>query len=77
MSSALPGLDARAFNGTSARTRVGTCMSQFVLPGRLEGWPYVPCLRARTDRKAGLALGKRSAWLMLSMLRNSDAGLRF
>ena len=28
-------------------------------------------------RKAGLALGKRAAWLMLSMLRNSDAGLRF
>ena len=27
--------------------------------------------------KVGLALGKRAAWLMLPMLRNSDVGLRF
>ena len=42
-----------------------------------KGGPYVPCFRVRTGRKAGLALGERAGWLMLSMLRNSDAGLRF
>lgn len=45
--------------------------------GVSKGRPYVPCLRARADRKVGLTLDKRSAWLILPMLRNSDAGLRF
>lgn len=37
-----PGFDARAFNGTSARTRVEPCMLQFALLGSLERWAICP-----------------------------------
>lgn len=37
-----PGFGARAFNGTSARTRVEPCMPQFALPGSLERWAMCP-----------------------------------
>ena len=74
MSSALPGLDARAFIGARARSLV---CSSLRCQGVSKGGPYVPCLCVRAGRKAGLALGKRVAWLILPMLRNSDAGLRF
>ncbi len=37
-----PGLGARAFNGTSARTCVEPCMPQFALLGSLERWAMCP-----------------------------------
>ena len=47
-----PGLGARAFNGTSARTRVEPCMPQFALLGSLERWAICPMF-ARTGRPQG------------------------
>ena len=80
MLSALPGLGARCFNGAHVRgCEHGwslVCPS-LCCPGVSKGGPYVPCLRVRACRRVGLTLGKRAAWLMLPMLRNSDAGLRF
>ena len=45
--------------------------------GVSKGGPCVPCLCVRACHKASLELGKRAAWLILPMLRNSDAGSWF
>lgn len=53
-----PGLGARAFNGTSARTRAEPCMPRFALPESLERWAMWPMFACAGRLQGGPCAGQ-------------------